>query len=633
MRRNRVTVPVLVFLFVASGTLLASPPAAPISGVVRHNEAPVPGVLIILYNLGDSSLTRLHTASDGTFVLATAPVGVYDLVAYKKGFEPAMRQLWHQAAAQQISAVRIDLTRKDGEPAAAAVPAGATTIWDLRDRLPTDVLRELGMEEQGAPAAPPASTQKVAINQFLAGEVSAMTDMAAGTSNAALSRTAVGLHGGLPNGWKYGISGDYAILGNSDAPGETTTGNAAGLALELAPSSAEHVSVTSRRNSLDFGDSPASLQSHAVSWSRGAEHGTVESVAARYVEETNLYRATSAGASIFPVASRTWEVNGRYEKAASDNPGVAVAMTYRHSEATAGPSGVGADGALLQSAPDADLEASTSVRLSDRFEIQGGVVGRYLGSGTTAYGIAPAATLRYRMGNATLYARGLYRVAGSTVGAAMVMPRVASIEENQDPASTEAFAVGFEKAAGPDASVQIEVSQQKMGELVRAFFAGDFLTDFDSVYLLDGNTVRQYRATAQKRLSNRLAASVSVRYGSIDGNVSDQGQAGYGISGNQGHFWAARAAVELLPTHTGVAILVRGIRQDLATPTAVLANNSDKLAISVAQDLSVVGLTPFGAAWKLLVALEQARGTAISDRIKEDAATANRLLGGVAVSF
>jgi hypothetical protein len=49
----------------------------------------------------------------------------------------------------------------------------------------------------------------------------------------------------------------------------------------------------------------------------------------------------------------------------------------------------------------------------------------------------------------------------------------------------------------------------------------------------------------------------------------------------------------------------------------------------VAQDLSVIGLTPFGADWKLLVGFEQAQGTM---DLKEDA-TANRLMGGVAVSF
>ena len=95
-----------------------------------------------------------------------------------------------------------------------------------------------------------------------------------------------------------------------------------------------------------------------------------------------------------------------------------------------------------------------------------------------------------------------------------------------------------------------------MGELVRAFFEGDFLTDFDSLYLLDGNTIRQYKATVQKRLSDTLAGSVTVRYGSIDGEVSSPSSVYYGITGNSGHFYSARASVEVLPTRTGFAVLV-----------------------------------------------------------------------------
>jgi len=54
--------------------------------------------------------------------------------------------------------------------------------------------------------------------------------------------------------------------------------------------------------------------------------------------------------------------------------------------------------------------------------------------------------------------------------------------------------------------------------------------------------------------------------------------------------------------------------------------------IGMVQDLSIVGLTPFGADWKLLVAFERAHGTAVSEPTDETA-TANRLLGGVAVAF
>ena len=89
----------------------------------------------------------------------------------------------------------------------------------------------------------------------------------------------------------------------------------------------------------------------------------------------------------------------------------------------------------------------------------------------------------------------------------------------------------------------------------------------------------------------------------------------------------ARARV----VRTGVAVLVRGVRQTLETASAPHTNDSDKLAVSIAQDLSVVGLTPFGSDWKLLLALESARSTTATDR--EEPASTSRFLGGLALAF
>src|SRR5262245_4623478 len=65
-----------VILFGGVASASPPPPAPPISGIVRHMERPLAGVLVIFYNLGDTTLTRSRTAEDGTFVLASAPVGV-----------------------------------------------------------------------------------------------------------------------------------------------------------------------------------------------------------------------------------------------------------------------------------------------------------------------------------------------------------------------------------------------------------------------------------------------------------------------------------------------------------------------------------------------------------------------------
>jgi hypothetical protein len=625
MRRSATTIlAAIVPLFGASAIATAvPPPAPPISGVVRHLEQPIAGALVIFYNLGDTTLTRSRSAPDGTFVLATAPVGVYDLIAYKKGFLPALVRFWHQAIPERVSTVEIKLAAAGRGPDAPSTPS---TLWDLRDRLPGDVLREIALEEVSE--APAASLDRIRLDRLIAGELRTVTDVGGG--DASLSRTNVGVQGGLPNGWKYDLRGEYAAVSDSqESTVDTASGNAAGLALDVSTSQLARVRLSTHRHTISFGeDRPASLQSHNVSWSHGAAEGSVESVGARYIEETNLYRATALGTSFFPIASRTWEVNARYARPAEDTPGVSVAMTYRHRDATVGPSGVGSEGAFFLSAPDADLSASTSLKLFPGAEVEGGVVARYLAGG---YGLAPKATVRYDLGNgAVVFVSGLYRVAESGSVTGTVLPRVASIEDNSEPAAHEGYAVGIERRSG-DSSVRFEASSQRMDEVVRAFFGGDLLTDFDSVYFFDGNTVRQMQASARHRLSDTLAGSVSVRYGDIHGAVSSDTASSFGISGSEGRFWSARAAVEILPTRTGVAILVRGVRQSLESPAASHTNDSDKLAVSIAQDLSVIGVTPFGSDWKLLLALESARSTAASDR--EDPTSTSRIMGGVALAF
>jgi hypothetical protein len=555
--------------------------------------------------------------------MAAAPVGVYDVVAYKKGFVPALVRVWHQPLPEGVSSVRIRLAAKAETPGERRP---TTSVWDLRDRLPADVLREIALEAGAEETAP---LDRLRLDKIVNGEVRSVANMAQG--DATLSRTAVGVHGGLPNGWQYDLRGDYAAVSAPTGISDTiaTTGNAAGLALDVATSPLDRLSLTTRRHTLNLHDDRvASLETHGIAWSRDGEEGNVESVAARYVDEANLYRATSPGSSFFPVASRTFEVRGNYARPATDTPGVAVGMTYRHREGTVGPSGVGSDGAFILSAPDGDLSAASSVRVSSRAEIEGGVIARYLAGG---YGIAPRLGARYDLGGkTTVFVRGLYRVAESSPTSGTVLPLVTSIDDNAESTSRRGFTVGVERRAGSDGSFRLEASDQRVNEAVRAFFEGDFLTDFDSIYLFDGNTVRQYKLTATHRLSDTLSGNVALRYGRIGGDPAPDSARSFGIRDNQGHFWSARAAVEILPTRTGVAVLVRGVSQSLATAAALRSNDSGKIAISLAQDLSVVGVNPFGSVCKLLVALESARSAGLTS---DDTTSTNRLLGGVAISF
>ncbi|MBC8645526.1 MAG: carboxypeptidase regulatory-like domain-containing protein, partial [Thermoanaerobaculia bacterium] len=228
---------------------MASPPAPPISGVVRHLQSPVSGALVIFYNLGDTSLIRSRTLNDGTFVLASAPIGVYDLIAYKKGFLPSLIRVWHQAIPEKVSSVEIALLPRRPVPGSAPK---VTDIWEVRSRIPSDVLREIELEEGGESGDASPIADRVAVDRALGGEVRTVADVA-GTENS-LSRTAVGVRGGLPNGWKYQLRGEYSVL--SEDPGDAeafATGNSAGLALDVAPSSDDRLRVATRRNSISFG--------------------------------------------------------------------------------------------------------------------------------------------------------------------------------------------------------------------------------------------------------------------------------------------------------------------------------------------------------------------------------------------
>jgi len=258
------------------------------------------------------------------------------------------------------------------------------------------------------------------------------------------------------------------------------------------------------------------------------------------------------------------------------------------------------------------------------------VVGRYLSGG---YGIAPRLEARYRVGDQTyVFVRGLHRVADSAGINTAVLPLVTSIDDSREAMSRKGFSAGIERSGSGDGTWRIEASNQRVSEAVRAFFESDFLTDFDSVYLFDGNVVRQFQATLTHRLTDTVSGTIAVRYGRIDGQLAPDSASAFSITGNTGRFWTARAGIEVLPTRTGVALLLRGARQQLVGASGTHLNESDKIAISIAQDLSVIGLTPFGSDCKLLMALESARSTAASpDRV--DTPLSNRLLGGLAISF
>ncbi len=332
-----------------------------------------------------------------------------------------MQRLWHQAAVDQISAVSLSLTRKGGDTPAPPVPV---TMWELRDRLPTDVLRELGIDpgpektasqpasplDGAAPGAAPAAasmTASVPISRVVAGEVSTMTDVGFGDDRCGRALEGRGRPPRRPaerlavrHQRRLRDARRRAGRGRDDRQRRGPRARRRAVARRQAPSLDAPQHALLRRQP---GEPPVARRH----WSRGNEEGRVESVGARYIEEANLYRATALGTTLFPLASRTWEVNARYGRAGQrQRRACRSAMTYRHREASVGPSGVGVGGRVLPvGAGRGPRGRRRRVKLTERMQLEGGVVAplhghrhglRHRSGGDGALRLRPGDALRAR---------------------------------------------------------------------------------------------------------------------------------------------------------------------------------------------------------------------------------------------
>ncbi|HET7452325.1 MAG TPA: carboxypeptidase-like regulatory domain-containing protein, partial [Thermoanaerobaculia bacterium] len=176
---------------------------APVSGIVKHLQVPIPGALVFVYGVSDSRLNRARTQTDGSFEVEGVPAGVYDVIAYKTGFYPSLIRLWHQGSTT-VSTIAIDLV-----PAKVSPMKSDADVWSWRDRLPADVLREI-TSESGADPYRPAPADGIRLARVVNGSFASSADM--GGASGGFSRTEANLFGSLPGSLQYSFHGSYSAL-------------------------------------------------------------------------------------------------------------------------------------------------------------------------------------------------------------------------------------------------------------------------------------------------------------------------------------------------------------------------------------------------------------------------------------
>jgi Carboxypeptidase regulatory-like domain len=622
MTRARALAVAFAASFLGLGIAAAAPATSPVVGLVHHRSDPIPDAIVLVYNLGNATLSRSRTSDDGRFAFAAVAPGVYDVVAYKPGFLPSLIQLWHQATGETRTPLAIDL-----QPRGPGMPSISRNddVWSLRSRLPADVLREIGWSDSDfhQPAAP---LKSVRLDHLFGGEMNSSTGVAG--NGGSMTRGGVQFRGGLPNGWQYRLSGDYATVSGATATfADASQGSSTGIALDVTPSSSQSIRAHAMRQALDFADGlpGARLATESISWSQGDEGGgdSESSVTARYWSEENLNRGSLA---LFATSSNDSQISGRFSQRFGADRSLAVAVTLRRREGAFSSDQT----PVRRSMTDGDLSVSGRSAVAGPLSLEAGLVSRIRAGDAR---MAPRALAQYELApGATIFVSGLYRVTGSDVAGDAALPRLTTIDDDLGPASRYAIGAGFQTGDGSGNVARIQASERRVDEVARVFFEGDLLADVDSVYVFDGNRVREVTGHFSQRWAE-FNTALEARYGTIDGEVNPRVTEVSGVRDDAGHFWSARATLELRPTKTGIAVLVRSVRQNIGSPTGELANGADNLRLSVSQNLSVLGVAPFGSALRVLISYEAARRQRVDAEASAQVEDVHRVMGGLALAF
>jgi hypothetical protein len=262
-------------------------PAAGLVGSVHAKpenglRGPLQAAGVYAYRLADLSLRKVVTDQAGRFSFASLPAGLYKIIAHKPGFVPAVVMLT-RATASAYQQLELELTVEDGDAL-----AGEAGFWQIRGRIPRDVLREITLahaealeDRLPAPALEPAG---------LRAEMRALTGIGDyfGAHAAALHGGIVDLEGSL-GGVGLGVEGQFRLLESQDDALTRTVGQASALLVSVEAPREGTVRVSGHQGLLLRDNEPIELERYQVSWAGDVGPGRSE-VSAQYTAESNFYR-------------------------------------------------------------------------------------------------------------------------------------------------------------------------------------------------------------------------------------------------------------------------------------------------------------------------------------------------------
>jgi len=628
-----------------------------VAGRVMGASNPLGAAAVYAYQVVDRSLQKVATDLQGNFRFDQLPAGVYNIIAHRIGFVPAVVRLT-RSTAEAYQFLEIQLARQTA--GAGGAGGQAADFWSIRSKIPADVLRDIENEAVSLAAAQPETPRAISGNAIAAGdfadfktELEAVSgvDSSLEGAQSQMKGGKVDVEGRLGK-LQVGLTGKLLQLASDTASTQTyTDGEVRALSLAVGNGPANQISVTSLTNRLtnrpaggdlvlgrDEAGLPVDFENYRVSWSQ--EHGKrgKSEFAAQYTSESNYHRVGLFDPPDIPEASRAWLFEGSYTAALGDNGTIQAGVRYRERQSEL--PGFGRSAELDQAnRANVDVFGQGGVKISPAVLVEYGMFST-LRDGSVA--LTPKGGVVVQLGPVwqaeTSFSRRVFQNAEDLrTDFLPVLMRSADFCEQ---GGESCYSLTFSRRQGDDEKISLGAAQRTITETSRLYFSEDLLDRQESLYLVRGDRLPEVQFQLQHRLAPRIVSKLSSSIASGGGGIfyaTDrkhyENRLSYAVTSLDTQFQA---------TETGVFLAFHKLSQDLE-PVKRSAKSGgseaefEKLRLVVSQNLNV--LVDLGTDWIVRLDLEVSRGAEVA-RQAGGASTARgddelrkRFVGGFAVRF
>lgn len=638
---------------------LGDPTAGRLVGRVLAGKASLASAQIYVYDVADRSKRKTTTDSFGRYAFQPLPAGVYRVIAHRPGYVPGVAELT-RTTSESVQSLDFELGARAPRSGKDA-QAGDDDFWSIRERIPSDVLRQIQIAEAIADNRDWALQTAIQRERF-----EAELKTRSGIEEAGEAGTRV-------HGSEFDLRSQFGethlALRSDVREFERRAFDSAGEAQPLGDSQAfafdlnhrgSNVQLTSQRHrfrgatTADWTDwdpaVAAGLESYGLRVEQAAGGGA-SSFEARYTADNNFHHGfgdlyagpnsvhSRALASIdSPMSSTTLEFRGAYERQITANASLETGVSYRERQAY---------GAGRLSSWGDDSHERFDVFGQGNWEVQPTVVLEYgmfstLSDGSLSF--TPQAGFVVELGS-----RWLADLSASKrvdYSEQLLFRDFLPVQyQDDDSCSTtyeHCYRVQLSRGLGSsdqDRGLEFGINERQFADSVRLYFSRDIFDRLESLLLVDGDRVTELQFGLEQRLGKKILARVSSSAAAGGGGVLRAVDGADNLQ-NEVRYLVTSIDTQFERSATGVLLAFRWVEQQLSPVTHEFAQlrpaspntllSVERLQLVLTQGLPwVTGLQD----WALQLEMQLSRGYHPINASQDPDQLRRRVVAGIAVRF